>query len=264
MKHLGLPRNKRELIYLHDLLLELIGRDLKLRYKRSVLGIAWTLLNPLTQLLVFLFVFNVIIRLNIPHYTSFVFSGLIIWYWFHGALTQATGSIVANPELMRRPGFPSPILPVVAVLSHLIHFLMALPILVVFLILDGSRLTLAILALPLVIGLQFLMTLSLSYLVATFHVTFRDTQYMLGVLLNFFFYLTPVFYDLNSVPEHFQSVYLLNPMSHIIKAYRDILIRGNWPDHPVALSIISILCIVLLTIGHRTFVRASHHFVEEL
>ncbi|MGB5685605.1 MAG: ABC transporter permease [Candidatus Electrothrix sp.] len=264
MNRIRLPRNVDQLIYLRDLLRELIIRDLKLRYKRSILGIAWTLVNPLTQLLVLLFVFNSVIQLDIPHYTSFLFSGLIIWYWFHGGLIQATGSIVANRDLIRRPGFPSPILPVVAVLSHLIHFLLALPVLIVFLIIDDSSITGAIVVLPLIIALQFLVTLSISYAVAAFHVTFRDTQYMLGVLLNFLFYLTPIFYELEAVPDRFRPFYNLNPMAHLIDAYRDILIQGILPQHPVSLIMIAFLGTVLLIIGHGYFVRASYTFVEEL
>jgi lipopolysaccharide transport system permease protein len=264
MNYFGLPHNARQLIYLRDLLRELTIRDMKLRYKRSILGIAWTLLNPLTQLLVFHFIFTAVFRVDIPHFTSFLFSGLIVWSWFAGALTQATQAIVGNPELMRRPGFPAPILPIVAVMSHLIHFLLALPVLVFFLVLDGSRLTSAILALPLVIALQFLITVSLAYLVATCHVKFRDTQYMLGVLLNFFFYLTPIFYDVKLVPARYQPFYRLNPMVHLIDAYRAIMIRGTLPDHLTSLLVLGVLGIGLLALGHWTFVRASYHFVEEI
>ncbi len=252
------------LIYIRDLLRELVGRDMKLRYKRSVLGIAWTLLNPLLQLLVFLFIFNLVLPLNIPHYSSFLFAGILAWNWFQGSLNQSTGAIVDNRELLRRPGFSIAILPIVTVTSHLIHFLLALPVLVLFLMLDGSQLTSALFALPVVIALQFILTLGLAYLVATFHVTFRDTQYLLNVLLNLLFYLTPVFYEASAIPMRYQSLYWLNPMVGLIDAYRAILAHGTLPNHLISLLVLGLCATALLVYGYVTFRRASYRFVEEL
>jgi lipopolysaccharide transport system permease protein len=258
----GFPGHR--LIYRRDLLRELVGRDMKLRYKRSVLGIAWTLLNPLMQLLVFLFVFNVVLPLNIPHYSSFLFTGILVWNWFQGSLNQATGAIVDNRELLRRPGFSMAILPIVTVTSHLLHFLLALPVLLLFLMLDGRQLTNAIFALPVVMALQFILILGLAYLVATFHVTFRDTQYLLNVLLNLFFYLTPVFYEASTIPARYQPLYRLNPMVVLIDAYRAILAHGLLPDHRVALLVLGLGATGVLAYGSVTFIRASARFVEEL
>ena len=252
------------LIYIRDLLRELVGRDMKLRYKRSVLGIAWTLLNPLLQLLVFLFIFNLVLPLHIPHYSSFLFAGILAWNWFQGALNQSTGAIVDNRELLRRPGFSIAILPIVTVTSHLIHFLLALPVLVLFLMLDGSPVTSALGALPVVIALQFILTLGLAYLVATFHVTFRDTQYLLNVLLNLLFYLTPVFYEASAIPARYQSLYWLNPMVSLIDAYRTILAHGTLPNHLISLLVLGLCATALLVYGYVTFMRASYRFVEEL
>ena len=264
MNDLGARLSGHRLIYIRDLLRELVGRDMKLRYKRSVLGIAWTLLNPLTQLLVFLFVFNLLLPLNIPHYSSFLFAGILVWNWFQGSLNQSTGAIVDNRELLRRPGFSAAILPIVTVTSHLIHFLLALPVLLLFLMLEGGQWTSALLALPGVMALQFMLTLSLAYLVATFHVTFRDTQYLLGVLLNLWFYLTPIFYDAGTLPEAYQPLYRLNPMVYLIDAYRAILVRGVLPEHLMSLLLLGLFATGLLAFGYATFVRASSHFAEEL
>jgi len=253
----------RQPLYIYDLLRELVVRDMKLRYKRSVLGIAWSLLNPLFQMLVFIFLFRRVLSLNIPNYPSFVFTGVLAWSWFQSALLMATGAITGNRELIRRPGFPAAILPVVTVTANLIHFLLALPVLLLFLVLGGGRLTSAILTLPFVIVLQFLLILGLGYLVATVQVTFRDTQHLLGVFLMLLFYLTPVFYDASMIPARYQTLYHLNPMLHLITAYRAILIQGNLPDLRVLLAL-GVLGGVLLWLGHTVFTRASYHFVEEL
>ena len=253
----------RRLIYMYDLLFVLVARDMKLRYKRSVLGVAWSLLNPVAQLLVFYFIFGLVLPVNIPNYFSFLFSGVLAWGWFQSSLLLATSAIVDNRELIKRPGFPAAVLPTATVTSHLIHFLLALPILLLFLMLGGSRLTSTILVLPLVIAIQFILTLGLAYLVATFHVIFRDTQYLLSVLLQLLFFLTPVFYSASAIPVRYQSLYHLNPMVHLIEAYRTILIRGELPDC-LSLLVLGVFATGLFFLSYMILRRANYHFVEEL
>lgn len=253
----------RRLIYARDLLRELVIRDIRLRYKRSVMGVAWTLLNPLAELLVLLFIFRIVLPLDIPNYPSFLFTGILTYAWFQSSLIFAANAIVSNRELIRQPGFPTAILPAVTVTSNLIHFLLALPILLLFLLLSGIPLTRAILALPFLIALQFVLTLSLAYLAAAFHVRFRDTQYLLGVLLQLLFYLSPVFYAASDVPARFQSLYNLNPMVFLIDAYRAVLMRGEFP-HLSSVLLLSALSAGLLFLGLSVFTRASYRFVEEL
>jgi lipopolysaccharide transport system permease protein len=160
-------------------------------------------------------------------------------------------------------GFPAAILPAITVTSHLIHFLIALPILVIALTLGGTLQSNAVLMLPLVIGLQFILTLSLAYFLATFQVIFRDTQYLLGVSLQLLFFLTPIFYDVKAIPERYQTLYQMNPMVHLIEAYRSILIRGDLPGAR-SLLLLGVLAITLLAGGYFMFRRASYQFVEEL
>src|SRR5436190_23207694 len=113
----------KQLVYRRDLLRELVGRDLKLRYKRSMLGMAWALINPLMQLVVFTFLFRKVVRLDIPHYSSYVFSGVLAWNWFQTSLYMGAGAIVDNRELIRRPRFPAAVLPAVTISTNLIHYL---------------------------------------------------------------------------------------------------------------------------------------------
>jgi lipopolysaccharide transport system permease protein len=258
-KHLTMQR----WLYVRDLLGTLVSRNLKLRYKRSVMGFAWSLLNPMAQLLVFGFVFTTVLPLNIPNYTVFLFSGLLPWSWFSGALFEATEAIVGNRELIRRPGFPTAVLPVITLLSHLVHFMLALPVLLLFMLAAKITLTWTILVLPLIIIVQFVFMLSLAYLLSTIHVTFRDTQYLLNILLLLGFYLTPVFYDSTAIPRRFHLIYSLNPMYHLINAYRAILLHGVWPDF-VSLSLVAAASLILLLIGYRYFLSTSSQFVEEL
>lgn len=256
-------RFRWRLPYLYDLLRELVNRDIKLLYKRSVLGIAWTLINPLLQLAVFAFVFQLVLPVKVVHYSSFVFTGLLVWNWFQNSLFQATGVIINSRPLIRQPGFPTPILPVVIVTTGFIHFMLALPVLIVFILIDGIKLTPLILVLPILQLLQFALTVTISYVLAALNVTFRDTQHTIGVLLQLFFYLTPIFYDINAVPKNYQPLYLVNPMANLVTAYRDILINGTQPNW-LALLLLAVFIIVILPIGYFYFKKQSARFVEEV
>lgn len=256
-------QHRWRLPYLWDLLRSLVDRDMKLTYKRSVLGVAWTLINPLLQLLVFAFVFQIVLPVKIPQYASYVFAGLLSWNWFQTALYQATGVIISSRSLIRQPRFPVAILPIVTVTTGLIHFMLALPILIAFLLIDGIQLTPVILFLPILQILQFAFTVSCAYFLAALNVTFRDTQHTLGVILQLFFYLTPIFYDLKAIPKEYWYIYALNPMVHIVTSYRQILMWGVPPDW-MAIAIIAGFTAILWPLGYWLFKRQSHRFVEEL
>jgi lipopolysaccharide transport system permease protein len=249
-------------IYVRDLLRELVGRDIKLRYKRSVLGIGWSLLNPLAHLVVLVFVFQRVAPLNIPDYPLFVFTGVLAWRWFTTGLSGATTSITGNRELIRQPGFPPAILPAVPVLSSLVHFAIAAGLVLLALAIGGRGLSMAVLALPLVVALQFVVILSLGYVTATAQVRFRDTTDVVGVVLLLGFFLTPVFYRPGLLPPTYQALYVINPMAHLINAYRDVLISQRWPN-VADLSVVGVAAMVLLWLSKQMFDHASVKFAEE-
>jgi lipopolysaccharide transport system permease protein len=250
-------------IHTIDLLHELVVRDMKLRYKRSILGVGWSLLNPLAQLLVFRFIFGEVLPSNVPNFASFLFTGVLIWNWFQMSLVMATTVVVDNRDLVRRPGFPTAILPAVTITSYLIHFLLALPILLAVLLGGGASISSTIVLLPLIVAVQFALTLGLTYFTATLHVAFRDIQYLLGVALQLLMFLSPIFYDTAAIPARFQFLYHINPMVSLIDAYRSVLIRGRVPEEGTLLSL-AVVSLVLLSAGYFVFTRASRHFVDEL
>lgn len=246
-----------------NLLKQLVNREMKLLYKRSLLGIAWTLISPLLQLTALIFVFQVVIPVNVPNYASFVFCGLLSWNWFQASLFQASGVIISNSSLIRQPRFPAAILPIVTVTVGLVHFLLSLPVLFLFLLIDDVKLGAIVLFLPLLQLIQFVFTVSLGYFLAAFNVTFRDTQHTLGVVLLFMFYLTPVFYSIEGVPEEYLALYNLNPMASLIGAYRSILLEGIPPDWTTIYPIFTII-LVLLPSSYLYFHHKANTFVEEL
>jgi len=249
--------------YLMDLARELVVRDMKLRYKRSILGIGWSLLNPLLQFLVFYGVFRWIIPVNVPDFAVFLLIGILAWSWFQSSLHFGCAVITDNASLIRQPGFPAAILPVIAVGTNLVNFVLALPVLAIALLDTGHSVTAAIVVLPFVIVIQFLLTLSAVYLLAVLQVPFRDTQYLVGVLLLLGLYVSPVFYSVQSVPVDWQRWFNLNPLAHILEAYRMVLIQGRYPDMWPLLWIAAI-SIMVLAATHRVFVRSSHWFIEEI
>jgi len=253
----------QRLIYIRDLLRELVARDLKVRYNRSVLGFAWALVTPLMFLTVFFFVFKLALSIDIPRFGSFAFTGMLVYTWFQSSVSQASGAITSSRELIRWPGFTAAILPVVTVTTNLVNFLIALPVLMLFLLIDGTGLKSVILLLPVVIFIQFVLTLGLGYLVAAVNVLFRDTEHLVAVLLQLLFFLTPVFYDVDMVPERYRALYDLNPMVHLVEAYRAILLDGTWPSG-MALSTLAVLSLLLMYLGQKVFVNLSYRFVEEL
>jgi lipopolysaccharide transport system permease protein len=270
MYHHLRPKHKldrRQLTYYWDLLSELVGRELKILYKRSLLGVAWTLISPLLQLLVFSIVFQQILKTGagIPHYLSYAFSGLLIWNWTQSSLYQATGLITGNRPMIRQPNFPVPMLPIVTVTTGLIHFLLSMPALMVIMAIDHVTIGWTLILLPIMAILQFALTLSFAYPLAALNVTFRDTQHTLGVILQLMFYLLPVFYSLDDrlIPDFIRPVYDFNPFVILIEAYRSVLLNAGMPNGWGLLMLAGIIGIVL-PLGYRIFQRQSTRFVEEI
>ncbi len=253
----------RQTIYLRDLLRELIIRDFKVRYQRSLLGIGWSWLKPLAQLIVFLFLFSAVLPLNIPFYASFLFTGVLTWSWFNNSVAAAVTTVTSNPELVRRPGFPVRLLPVLVVMNEGIHLLLALPILVAVVAWECGAPTVTLAALPAVMLVQFLFTLGIAYGVAAMHVRFRDTQDVVAIALMVAFYMTPVFYQPSSLHSGYQMFNTYNPIAQIIESYRAILIAREWPDF-MSLAAVSLISVMLLVMSMWLFHRQSASFVEEL
>jgi lipopolysaccharide transport system permease protein len=246
-----------------DVIRELVARDMQLRYRGSLLGMAWTLLNPLTELLVLTFVFSSVLPINLPNYPAFLFTGLLAFNWFSTALVFATGAIVNNRELIKNPGVPVLVLPIVTTASTLAHFVISLPVLFALLLLTGVDVGGAVVLLPLLMMVQFLLILTFAYPLATVNVWFRDTEHFLRVGLQLLFYLTPVFYEPSMVPERFSFVHRLNPLSYVIDGYRAVLIRDEVPSVTPLLALIAITGCGLIA-GVAAFQHASVRFADEL
>ncbi|MEM9772996.1 MAG: ABC transporter permease [Chloroflexota bacterium] len=253
----------RDNTYTVNLMYELVVQDFKVRYKSSYLGILWSLIHPLAILLVYRFVFGSILGLNAQRYSTFVFTGIVAWSWFQTSLISSTNSIVGNRALVKRPGFPIGLLPIIPIISELIHFLITLPLLFGVSIFEGGTVGGYIYFLPILMLFQFLFTLSLSYWTSTLYVYFRDIKYLLTISLRLFFFLTPIIYPFEQIPEQYRFYFSLNPLSHLIESYRAVIMDGNLPNL-MPLLIIGFASITLTISGYLVFKNASYFFAEEI
>ncbi|MEM7028480.1 MAG: ABC transporter permease [Chloroflexota bacterium] len=263
MKSSAMIHYGNQIVYLKDLLRELCVRDIKLRYSRSYLGIIWSLVYALAQMRILRFVFGAVLPLGIPNYAAFLYIGILAWGWLSASLNQATGSIIKSREIVRQSGFPLAVIPVTSLLTNLLDFVLAFPILLYFLYSGGASLTKTVVFFPLVIVVQFLFMLGLAYLLAALQVLFHDTRHIVRVALQLGFFVSPIFYDASVVPEKYMLFYRLNPFAPIIDAYRDVLIDGVPPNFN-ALLVISGLSLLLIYFGYTFFAKTRDRFVEEL
>jgi len=256
--------NFRELYKYRALIRALVIRHLSIRYRGSILGFLWSLLNPLCLMLVYLLVFRYYIRFNeVEHYTIFLFCGLLPWLWVAGGLLEGTCSISGSGHLITKSMFPAQVLPAVAVLTNMVNFLLSLPLLVIFMLASGAELHLTLLFLPLVIFGQMLMLFGLSLGLSAINVHFRDVQHILGNLLTFLFFLCPILYPLKVVPERFRFTLEYNPLAQLTLFYQDLILEGTLPQTWSVLYFV-IFMLVSLWVGNKVFVHYRESFAELL
>lgn len=284
----------RELYRYRDLLKQLVVRDLKVRYKNSVLGFFWSLLNPLVRVATITVVVKYVMQLDIPNYSAYLLVAYLPWVFFQMALLDSSQVVLLHRDLLRKVYFPREVLPLSTVVSNLIHFLLALVVFFAYLLfyihffLHGSGPLLTTLWLPVLITLQCLLIMGLTYFVSCLNVFFEDTKYLLAVLLDVFFYLTPIMYPAELVharlvsshlPELYKTVlyklYMLNPMNVIADAYRKLLLppakldlRGTevsmLPLDYGMLAIAAAMCILVAVGGYAFFNSRKWVFAERI
>lgn len=214
--------------YLAELTIHLVARQLSSRYRRSLLGWLWALALPVAQLAVFNLVFTQIVPVGVRDYPAFLFIGIIAWAWLATSLTLAASSIESRRDLVLRPGFPTPLLPVVATIVALVDYVIALP-LVLGLVAVYAGMSPAVLLLPVLLLIQLVLLVGLGWLVSPLNVFFRDVAHVVGLALLLGYFLTPIFYSRASTPSSLSLVFELNPMARLIDAQRSILLDGRLP-----------------------------------
>ena len=262
----------QELFRFRNLLQKLVARDLRVRYKNSVLGILWSWLNPLLMMLIFTFVFGYMWRnrtIDNPH--ILFLSALLPWNFFTGSVMGGIPSIVGNSHLVKKVYFPREALPIAVVLSNLVNFLISLPVLLLLIVVSGVPLTGWLLFLPIPILIQVTFALGIVLFLSTLEVFYRDTHMMMNVGMQAWFFLTPIVYTFRDLPEKFTLLgitfnpqvwlFRLNPMASIINTYQDILYNGTLTRLDFLLRT-AVTAFIILIFGYWFFLKFSRRFGE--
>jgi len=259
--------NLRNLFNHRALIQALVSRELKARYRGSVLGFLWSFVNPLLLLLIYSFVFTVIFQPirseGMTPYALFLFCGLLPWSWFSSSLLESSAVLSGNANLIQKVIFPADVLPFVSVFSNFVHFLLGLPILFAFLIYFRRPLNIYLLFFLGVVLIQLIFTLGFALFISSLSVHFRDIRDLLANLLTFWFFSTPIIYPATMIPESFRWVLKLNPMTHIMMGYQDTLFRGVLP-HWKRLSVTLLVSMEDFYVGYFIFDRLRDSFAEEV
>ena len=259
--------NLSQLIRYRGLVQSLVARELKARYRGSVLGFVWSFINPLLLLMIYSFVFSVVLpglhSKETEPYALFMFCGILPWTWFSASLTEAAGSLISGGNLIKKVLFPAEVLPLVSVLANMVHFFLGLPILAVFLLYyQRPPDALGLLWFPVAILVQLIFTSALALIVSALAVHFRDIRDILSNLLTLWFFSTPIIYWIKEAPGLGKRVLDFNPMTHLIVSYQEILFFDGPVGHWKWLLLVGGLSMLLFLAGYWLFDRLRDSFAE--
>ncbi|MCX7955604.1 MAG: ABC transporter permease [Patescibacteria group bacterium] len=246
-----------------ELLWNLAYREINQRYKQSILGYAWVVLNPLFQLLVLTFVFSTIFRIssyNVP-YIIFLIVGLLPWNFFVQSLSSSTNALVSNSSLITKIYFPREILVYSTIIAKMIDFFYSVLILIIFFIFYKINLNINAFWVIAYFLIQLIFTAGLSLFLSSFNLFYRDIQYLLNLIISMWFYLTPIIYPVEQFPEKYRFIFSINPMSVIINGYRQTVLGGGEPNYKSLISIF-IFSLVFFMIAFLYFKKQEGKFAD--
>lgn len=244
-----------------NLLKTLTLSEFKLRDQGTFLGFAWTLLYPVAMFLVLYAIFSKWLGARVENFPSYLLVGIVLWSFFTTATTNALSIITRKAELVKNLNFPKEILVISSIFSIFISFIIELGILLIFLIFLGIEYSLNIFYLPLIIFIELIFILGISFFLAPLHAYYRDIERIWAILVMLGFFLTPIFYPLSIIAETKQKVMLFNPMLHIITSSRDCLLYQKAPDL-IFLGLVLLFSLILLGLGYFIFKKMEDKFAE--
>ena len=249
--------------YYRDLIIALTQKELKVRYKRSFLGYLWSIANPLALALVFFIAFKIFMKIRVENYTLFLISGLFPWQWFSNTVNGSAMVFVGNASLIRKVNFRREVLVIATVLNDMLHFILSIPVIVVFIFLYGMKPSLSwLIGIPILLIIQFIIIFGFSIAVATINLFFRDIERIVFIFTTLMFYVTPIIYPEDMVPAGYRGLILLNPLSVLMVSWRNLFMKGTMDFRSIALAFVYSLLIV--TIGYLIFRKLRWRFAEVL
>ena len=252
----------KEIWAYRSMIQSLVHKDLRGRYKASVLGFLWTFIVPLCQLLVYTVVFSIIMRSNVEKFYLYLFVALIPWNFFSSCLTGGASCVVQQQSLINKIFFPREVIPIAFVTGAFVNMLYCEIVVIAVCLFSGVQFSfLGLCCLPLVMLVEYLFALGITFIVSSVDVYFRDLEHILGILAMAWMFLTPIMYDLSMVPANLRPIFDLNPMTVIVTAYRDILYWGSVPKLKT-LALAGAVAVFFLVLGFFVFGKLKRRFSE--
>lgn len=252
-----------EIVKYKEFLKSNVKKDVRGKYKGSVLGILWSFINPLLSVLIYAIVFRYIMRFNIENYLIYLISGIIPWNFFTSAINSGMNSIIFNADIIKKVYFPRIILPISGVTSCLVNFLISCIIIVIFALFSGLGISIYLLFLPIVVFVMYVFILGIVFVLSAVEIYVRDIEHIINFFIGMLFYVTPILYTIDYVPKKFIIFLKLNPLSYLINAFHSIFYYKTMPNLN-DLCFISLFSFILFIIGYLIFNKLQKGFAEEV
>ena len=253
----------KELYQYRELIKTNVHKEIRGKYKGSILGVLWSFLNPLLMVAVYAIVFPYLMRMTQENYLVFLITGVIPWVFFTTVVTTGCNCVWINGGTIKKVYFPRSILPISVVVAALINFLISCIIILIFVFFSGIGFSLNILWLPVIALIQSVLSLGILLILSAINVYVKDVEYLVQFIMNLVFYATPIIYNVSMFPAKFRWVLYLNPMAHLIDAYRAIFYYKTMPNLQ-SLGAVGAASLVVLILGYLVFSKLEKGFAEEL
>ncbi len=246
-----------------DLLKLLVKQEITLKYKRTYLGFLWSLLNPLLTGLVLFIAFRIFMRFEMEDYTLFLLAALFPWTWFSASVTMSTNALTGNISLIRKVLFPKHFLILATITGQLVNLIFALPILLVLVFYYGKAPAMNwFIGIPVLIVVQFTVTYGIALVISMVNAFFRDMEHIVNVCISMLFWMTPILYPLEAVPEKYRIYLAINPVTYLIQSWRDIFLNNTTNWHVISISLVTAMLVFFA--GSIIFKRLDKRLDEVL
>jgi lipopolysaccharide transport system permease protein len=254
---------KTSLAYYKDLVIVLTQKELKVRYKRSFLGYLWSIANPLALALVFFIAFKIFMKIPIENYTLFLIAGLFPWQWFLNSVNSSATVFIGNATLIKKMHFRHEVLVVATILNDMLHFLLSIPVIILFLFIYGMQPSIMwLVGIPALLIVQFIITMGFSLAVSALNLFFRDIERIVFIFTSLMFYMTPIIYSEEMVPAEYRTLILSNPLSILFISWRNLLMHGTLVVKDTVLALVYAL--IVFAIGYLVYRKLKWRFAEVL
>jgi len=246
-----------------DLIIVLTQKELKVKYKSSFLGYLWSIAHPLAFAFVFLLAFKIIMRIEVEDYALFLIVGLFPWQWFSNSVNASPYVFLGNASIIKKVNFPRSLMPFTQVFQDMIHFILAIPVIVLFLFLYHKSPSISwLFGIPLLLIIHFLMTYGISLIVSSTNLFFRDLERLTSIFTTLLFYFTPIIYPEKMIPDRYKVLININPLTPLIVNWRNLFLHGNLEATYMAISLG--YAIPVFMFGYLIYKRLSWKFAEVL